>query len=555
MPRQQPRRTSYASTGSYTSFFESGTGSSKSSPPSPTSSSELSSSAEPGSPSPSPPRPSTRVQPQASTSAATDEKNLSAPRPRTPASKEEIAQVEQRLEAMYQATPAPVHSLKFVDKKKRDNLEAEMERIGYDKTLRKWWTTKQWAERRKAIPQESKAEPPLPLQLEEKFAKPVSTNAEGSSSKPVAPPKVSPASKPKPRPTVKKKKEVVKDKPVVSEEESKGLDHSSIAARPEPSSNLGSLDTVQASPPPVLSRDPLSDPSQVPSPNLQFIDPKAVINRSPFAIEPSPSASISSSTPIEVSKRPVVPRVNVKPLPLFHPNLIQGEEKDVMIEVPATTLCIGEWARRAAVDPSQLRVVYSSRTDSLVFSTRHLESVYHLHLPVVSISALVLFHSLVESRSYLLIHRESSNSPQPHFTLTSATPNSTSPTSSSATLIHDFTPSQQASTSSVYGLELEGTSLIPSLLQEIDSLSPSLKLLDGKLFVGPLQEDRLLTLEDLVSKCLIVQRLKKVKKGNEGGGESTSAKETGSYMLRYTGDDERKKTVELWTRKWCFSKD
>lgn len=153
-----------------------------------------------------------------------------------------------------------------------------------------------------------------------------------------------------------------------------------------------------------------------------------------------------------------------------------------------------------------------------------------------------------------MIHRDCSDFPRPHFTMTSAIPtSSTSPVSSPVTLIQDFTPSQQASTSSIYGLELEGTSLIPSLLQEIDSLSPSFKLLEGgKLFVGPWQEASLLTLEDLISNCLIIQKTKKRKIGNEG--ERTSLQETGSYTLRYTGDDTRKKDIELWTRKWCFSK-
>lgn len=139
----------------------------------------------------------------------------------------------------------------------------------------------------------------------------------------------------------------------------------------EPGSDL-ELSDVQA----LSSNDPGSDAPRVPSPNLQFIDPKAVTKRSNFASKPS-IASPSARTPIEALHSltaPLAHKSEEESLLSLDPHPTRREEeKDVTIELPAKTLCIGQWARRAAVDPSQLRVVYSSRSDSLVFSTQHLE--------------------------------------------------------------------------------------------------------------------------------------------------------------------------------------
>jgi len=135
MPRQQPRRTSHASTGSYTSYFSTGGDSNESSPPSSQDSSSSSS------PNRSPPPTTTRNEPpQASTSAVAleDQPNEMNEEEK----EEEIAKIEQDLEALFRSTAGPVHSLRTVKKKDREELEARMQKVEFTVGLRKWWTTR-----------------------------------------------------------------------------------------------------------------------------------------------------------------------------------------------------------------------------------------------------------------------------------------------------------------------------------------------------------------------------------------------------------------------------
>ena len=50
-----------------------------------------------------------------------------------------IAGIEATLEALYQAAPAPVHSLKSVGSKEKKQLDVDMNEAGMKQNLRSWW--------------------------------------------------------------------------------------------------------------------------------------------------------------------------------------------------------------------------------------------------------------------------------------------------------------------------------------------------------------------------------------------------------------------------------
>lgn len=138
MPRRQPRRSSHASTGSYTSFFGRSSRGSNSSSSSALSSSSSQSPSPPASPAVltpapvqvTPPAPSTRSSPNDSTASSSKKKQ---PNPQA------IAEIEETLEALFQGAPGPVHSLKSVELKQKKQLDIDMREAGMERTLRAWW--------------------------------------------------------------------------------------------------------------------------------------------------------------------------------------------------------------------------------------------------------------------------------------------------------------------------------------------------------------------------------------------------------------------------------
>jgi hypothetical protein len=159
---------------------------------------------------------------------------------------------------------------------------------------------------------------------------------------------------------------------------------------------------------------------------------------------------------------------------------------------------------------------------------------------------MVLFHSLANSRSVLLFHRDSSSPFRPHFSLTPSSP--TTSTSCVPTPINDFTPSQIATSTAIYAVELTETSLVPSLLEEIDSISPSLNLED-KFFVGPWKDDRL-SLEDIATSLVMQRKKRRSSEGSTGGGESEESTTNEGFRFRYRGQEKKKENEEIWARKW-----
>ncbi|GAA5908474.1 uncharacterized protein JCM6883_005556 [Sporobolomyces salmoneus] len=533
MPRQQPRRASRASTGSYTSFFSShaGAGDSTRTSTSPSSSSSASmSSPLTNEDSASPPSASTsRAAPSQSTPPNSTKKRKLSPEDSlnlsisTPQRHTDLATVEQALETLFQSSPGPVHSLKHVTGPQRQAIESEMNRIGMGITLRSWWTRRQ----RQSRMMEKGSNTSNPTTRKPKSKRDVG------------------------RPLTKVPVETRgPDIEVDADDKSefKAIFIKEEEANPKMSSSVETTKKSSLDFTPRLESKPLGNPSASVTSDVSF--------DSQPSVHPGATASstqLQEPDSILNATRCLFPLT--KPEPERQASLVetrarydstivpQEKEEERVIVFPALTLEIGTWARRAAVDPSQLSVVYSVYSDSIVFSTQHLESIYHLHLPVSSISFLVVFHSLPSHRSFLLIYRTLSPLPhlQPRFTLSRLTHGKIS---GEAVPINDFTPSQIASSHPLYALELTETSLVPPLLASIDRISPTLKL-EGKLFVGPWREETGLSLEDLIGSCEVVQ---KKRAGQEGAGEGGG--ETESLRYKYQGEDPWKVGEELWARKW-----
>jgi len=237
--------------------------------------------------------------------------------------------------------------------------------------------SRQWADKRKAAtsatvqpkppsppPREEPKEPAKPVEVEPSLE---TTKGSLSTAK----------SKVKPRPTVKKHKEPEEEeiKPVVAEE-TKDVKRSLAE-----SAELSRVKDEAYSPlifSSTLSRTPLFVPPRHPSPSIQFVDPKAILKSSDNHVASSLDTSsllvhvddLQSLLAKEEEKE-----TELEPAPILSARI---EEKEQMIELPALALGIGTWSRRADVDPSQLRAVYSSKTDALIFSTEHLEASFFL---------------------------------------------------------------------------------------------------------------------------------------------------------------------------------
>ncbi|GAA5883464.1 hypothetical protein JCM16303_003810 [Sporobolomyces ruberrimus] len=540
-PRQQPRRASQASAGSYTSYFSSNAeGSDSCSTPS---SSNMSSSRS-NSPPPSKPLPQPAVQdtaqapPPTATSLQGSETESSR---ETQAVSNSRREVEAILESLYTATVGPKHSIKEIKADKRNEVGQAMEEAGFEQTLKKWWLARQWKDKKKeraALEEETIANlsgsslhlgfgPSKPISV----PKASSTNATVSIHEPIK--KTFGSQQTSTKNDVSSKSSSARfDTDMFNVEQQSFPDRTYV--RPVDMSSYPSAQHFQTQPRPVNA-------FFAPTPT-----PRSTLSRSPSADRRSVSAPSMKK-----------PRLSVPSVPEpFFPETPQSQE--ARIEIPAMTLIIGSWSRTTAFDPAQLSVVYSPATDSFIFSTQHLEFIYHLHLPVASIVSLVLFHSLAYSRSVLLINRDPSSPLQPEFTQSSAPPESTNPAFASpapSTLstnpISDFTPERFATSTSTYALELTETSRVPALLEEIDQLSTNGLSLEEKFFVGPWKED-VFTREDLASRLGLQTKKGKKKRGSEesngGGGGGVEAIE--GLKFKYTGKDERKVGQELWARKW-----
>ncbi|GAA5873066.1 hypothetical protein JCM1840_007312 [Sporobolomyces johnsonii] len=141
------------------------------------------------------------------------------------------------------------------------------------------------------------------------------------------------------------------------------------------------------------------------------------------------------------------------------------------IAFPARKLVIGTWTRHNELDPAEL------------------QHVYHILLPAIAISSLFLFHSLASASSVLVFVRDLNSQAPLVFKLSSVT------TRQPATLPTDFTPGNAATTSTIWALELSGTTQVVDALHAIETAAASttssgVKLL-GRTWMGPWDAARL----------------------------------------------------------------
>ncbi|GAA6013816.1 hypothetical protein JCM11491_000434 [Sporobolomyces phaffii] len=557
MPRDRPRRASHASTGSYTSFFGEGSDhdDARSSPATTTSPSDASLSPRPARPTAAARATTTlssssssRKPPSTASTSKASAKATKTTRDRATSTRRAL---EQRLETLYQSTPGPVHSLKLVDHRARAQLEIDLHHHEDRISLRSWWNTRQWQDKRK----HGTVEPDASSDSTEDEVLPAVKTERPTLTKRVKRSKaVNAGTEPRPSPgqTFKKEPSFVEppEFPALTE----------LAPAPPWTRGTAQFSLSPLLPPPIHYR---SNPGP-PALRATELEPTHYSNwNDTYDLwSAAPTIGFPSGAPRDwtVPTRPV--------------------KIDTVIEFPVRTLVIGTWSRRAVVDPSELQVVYLAATDTIVFSTRHLELIYHVHLAVASVSSLVLFHSLAESRSVLLLYRDfdsdndpSSSSHPPPFTLSSSSsssaaaaaaafaaqggPYTTEPTTTttSSTRIRDFTPNDVATRARVYALELTETSQVPSLLAAIDvarSSRPSSSSVVERLVVGPWDPDAL-TVEDLatgLSRDESAWPSDDDDRDGVGLGVGAASAKVDTARFVYRGDDVGKWGQELWARKW-----
>ncbi|GAA6059140.1 hypothetical protein JCM10212_003887 [Sporobolomyces blumeae] len=420
MKRTLPKRSAQAASGGYSSFFRQ----SGSSSPESSSSSSTSSAAPSPDPTPSPPRPAPL------TNAATQVSK---------AISDEFAQV---LEDLFVRTPA--RSLKQVDKATRALIDERFANEASDTTFRKWWIARQWIERRKDKALSETTDSPSTV---------ASTTSRPSTSAGRA--STSASSVPSPELPLKQAKRRKTDSP------------------------LARVSTTE----PARRRRPSQPLVDVPHEGLSLAELTSGVTgeiRAGNYVQPAPLplAPIYPSQPASrrASLAEPLPVLLDQSAPWHEPPTAVSSTSDPVVRLPAAALFIGDWTRTSVVDPNELEVAFSPDSDCFTFSTKHLEFTYHLHLPLSSVTSLSLFHSLVYSRSILLIeHNLFDPTCKPYFTLTTSSgapsiasvygstePDQTSGTDHQAT--SDFTPDSVASTCPIYAVELEGTSLLVPLL-------------------------------------------------------------------------------------------
>lgn len=172
----------------------------------------------------------------------------------------------------------------------------------------------------------------------------------------------------KPRPVVKKEKSTKPAKVTKSSLLVQSTD-SPIA------STSSKVVVDESSHSPALSKAPTSAVKPQVSPNESLSSP-SLAKQSAFS---SPSFSIKPQLVQSHSQQPVGGLPVVQSHASSWPGRIAAAvspfeaPQAVVVGFPALTLLIGTWARRSAVDPTQLSFIYSSQTDSFVFSTQHLD--------------------------------------------------------------------------------------------------------------------------------------------------------------------------------------
>ncbi|GAA5937906.1 uncharacterized protein JCM15063_005409 [Sporobolomyces koalae] len=462
MPPDRPRRSSYASVGSYSSFFRRSSASVSSASPSTSSSSSLSSAA------PSPP---------ASFNPAVQRPVLTTSEREQPVTRavddaEASARVEESLEALYlSAANVGSNSLRSVSIEARLRIQAEIRRIGFTPSLRLWWLERQRADKKRN-------------RLGTEFT---SNNLQSS---------VNP----------------------VFVHSAKLTTEPAQHASPTRASTIESCSVFNSS---------TDEPDYLATSNLP-----------PSTFPPEYPLSLGNTNTIRRYTRDIADSGTSRFL--FSNEIERASLEPPTIELPALTLVVADWARRKCVDPTQLTCAYSPASDCITFTTQHLDSLYTIHLPVDSIHTVVLFHSLGQSRSVLLLIRDPFRDDPPNFTRS----NSTTPLESES--IFDFTPNRVASTSPSFTIELDGTSLIPPLLDKIDKLSPTLSL-ETKFFVGPFDPLQI-RLEDLATKLVLQQPQQQQHSKLDSRMDVQAQAACMRKELRFK--IARQKTV-LWARQWC----
>ncbi|GAA5956809.1 hypothetical protein JCM21900_004346 [Sporobolomyces salmonicolor] len=220
----------------------------------------------------------------------------------------------------------------------------------------------------------------------------------------------------------------------------------------------------------------------------------------PFPLSPSltaPVASASRPQPTSRSSRALAfvpmartPRADEEP----------SSTVEESVALPARKLVIGTWTRHNEFDPSEL------------------QHVYHILLPAIAVSSLFLFHSLASASSVLLFVRDLSSQPPLDFKLSFVTtrPPTTLPTT-------DFTPTDAATTSTLWALELGGTVQVLDALHAIDTAAAGIRgrnssgaTLLSRTWLGPWDASRL-------SPAELAASLRNPVESPEGGSEAEGA--------------------------------
>lgn len=129
---------------------------------------------------------------------------------------------------------------------------------------------------------------------------------------------------------------------------------------------------------PIVSKAP--SPSKQVSPTISLSSPSSAkpsaFSSAAFSVKPDPGPSplrepLGGLPIVQSHSSPSLERIEDIVSPFEVP-------RAKVVAFPALTLLIGTWARRSAVDPTQLSFKYSGATDSFVFSTQHLDvSFFH----------------------------------------------------------------------------------------------------------------------------------------------------------------------------------
>ncbi|GAA5908783.1 hypothetical protein JCM5296_005767 [Sporobolomyces johnsonii] len=178
-------------------------------------------------------------------------------------------------------------------------------------------------------------------------------------------------------------------------------------------------------------------------------------------------SSVDVSCPVPPFFAPPVASTSRPPEPV-------SRSSQEAVAFPARKLVIGTWTRHNELDPAEL------------------QHVYHILLPAIAVSSLFLFHSLASASSVLVFVRDLNSRAPLVFKLSSVT------TRQPATLPTDFTPGNAATTSTIWALELSGTTQVVDALHAIEtaaastrvSTSSGVKLL-GRTWMGPWDAARL----------------------------------------------------------------